>query len=79
MNRSSAAEWSGSGIVIESGSPNAVAASAKLTPCLRTLAAAFRASHAKRRGMAQSIRTPKVVHPPNAKAQLRARLIEAPP
>src|SRR5262249_52401752 len=45
---SSRPEWSGSGIVIDSGSPNAVAASAKETRCFRRLAAAFRRSHSNR-------------------------------
>jgi hypothetical protein len=40
-NRASSSEWSGSSIVIESGSPNAVDASSKLSPCFSSLPAAF--------------------------------------
>ncbi len=45
IQRSSPTEWSGSGIVMERGSPKAVAASAKSTPCLRRFAAALARSH----------------------------------
>src|SRR2546425_8917482 len=38
-------EWSGSRMVMESGSPKTVAASVKSTPCFRRLAPAFERSH----------------------------------
>jgi len=38
------AEWSGSGIVAASGSPNTVEASSNVTPCLSSFAAAFSGS-----------------------------------
>jgi hypothetical protein len=44
-NRSSASEWSGSRMVIDSQSPKTVIASSKLTRCFRSFAAAFRGSH----------------------------------
>jgi hypothetical protein len=43
--RSSNREWMGSAMVIESGSPKAVAASANETPCFARLRAAFSRSH----------------------------------
>ena len=43
--RSSESEWSGSEIVTESGSPNAVTASSNEMPCLSTFCRAFSASH----------------------------------
>src|ERR1051325_8059666 len=48
-NRSSSVEWSGSGIEMDSGSPNAVSASANEMPCLRRFDAAFAGSREKRR------------------------------
>jgi hypothetical protein len=47
INRCSLSEWSGSGMFIDNGSPKAVTASAKETPCLLRLACAFFASHSK--------------------------------
>lgn len=46
-DRSSSSEESGSRIVLESGSPKAVAASSKETPCFSRLRAAFSRSHSK--------------------------------
>jgi len=43
----SAAEWSGSGIVADQGSPNTVRASSNETPCFRRFARAFASSHSK--------------------------------
>ena len=45
MNRSSVSEYSGSGMVDESGSLNMVAASSNVTPCLRRLVLALAGSH----------------------------------
>ena len=47
-HRGSPIECSGSGIVIDSGSPKVVAASSKATPCLRRFAAALSRSQTKR-------------------------------
>src|ERR1019366_5586004 len=62
MNRFSDCECAGSKIVTESGSPNNVAASSKLTPCLARFNAALAAFHSK--VSTQKIQTPlaSIVH-----------------
>ena len=56
IDRSSSCEWAGSGIVSERASPNTVAASSKLTPCLARLVLALFWFHSKLSGMAQACR-----------------------
>ena len=46
--RSSCSEWRGSTIVIDNGSPNAVLASSKETPCFPIFAEAFLRSHSNK-------------------------------
>jgi hypothetical protein len=54
----------GAVIVIASGSPNTVVASANVTPCLRKLSCALCLSHSNRKGIGQSFVNPQMLQPP---------------